>query len=261
MKKNKKTKAKKTAKKSSPKKDESMALAVVSYKDIAGAEMFTSKNEKGRELHLMQSHFPKKVIDFINMPTPRKFILKRPGTGGMKFDYIPGWYAKKCANYVFGFSNYSFEIKKKEIVGLSAIVEGRLSVSDPKTGRELFHKDDIGGHAIRFLKNKAHTPENAVDLANDYKAATTDCMKRCMVQIGFWKDVYGMNEAKDEGTIIREEASVISEEDTVPGMDGEPVLICKGCDAIVDEQVANYSKKMFGKILCRECQANAKPKK
>ena len=44
------------------------------------------------------------------------------------------------------------------------------------------------------------------------------------------------------------------------GPDGEKVFICSKCDEIVDEQVAGFSKKMFGKILCREDQKTAKRK-
>lgn len=198
--KKKKPVAKRVSKPKTPKKSlphpkpvgNSMALATISYNDIVQPEMHHGT------LSLLASYFPEKVIKFIVQPTPAKFIQKRPGPGGKQFDYVPGWYAKKCANYAFGF-NHSFEIKSKEICGLSAIIEGRFIVNDPKSGREIFHKDDIGGHQIKFLKDKTHTPENAVDIANDYKSATTDALKRCMVQIGFFMDVYGVGEAKEDG--------------------------------------------------------------
>lgn len=193
--KKKKPASKQVSKKSLPNKIvpvNNMALATVSYNDIIQPEM-----HKG-ELSLLSSYFPDRVIKFIVQPTPTKYIQKRPGPGGKQFDYVSGWYAKKCANYAFGF-NHSFEIKKREICGLSAIVEGRFIVTDPKTGRQIFFKDDIGGHQIKFLKDKAHTPENAVDIANDYKSAATDALKRCMAQIGFFMDVYGVGEAKEDG--------------------------------------------------------------
>lgn len=250
------------SKKAIPKNTNSMALATISYNDIVRPEMFENKNSKGQELHLLKSHFPVKVIDFINMPTPKKYIFEREGTGGKKFLYIPGWYAKKCANFAFGF-NHSFEIKNKSIAGVSAVVEGRFIVNDPKTGREILHKDDIGGHIIRFLKDKAKTPENAVDIANDYKSAVTDCMKRCMSQIGFWKDVYGVNEVKDEGFNVKEESRPVDVKvkDTVPGPDKEPVILCQDCDGIVGQAGADFSKRIYGKVLCKECSKNHKPLK
>ena len=46
----------------------------------------------------------------------------------------------------------------------------------------------------------------------------------------------------------------------VKGPGGEPVFVCAKCDEIVDEQVAKFSKKMYGRILCREDQKTAKRK-
>lgn len=193
-----------------------MALATVSYNDIIQPEM-----HKG-VLSLLASYFPERVIKFIVQPTPAKYIQKRPGTGGKEFDYVSGWYAKKCANYAFGF-NHSFEIKKREICGTSAIVEGRFIVTDPKTGRQIFFKDDIGGHQIRFLKDKTHIPENAVDVANDYKSAATDCLKRCMAQIGFFMDVYGVGEAKDDGNYSNGRPEEPKQPSTYPNVHVTPI--------------------------------------
>lgn len=53
---------------------------------------------------------------------------------------------------------------------------------------------------------------------------------------------------------------VITYDDTTKGPDDEPVLVCKKCDEIVDPTVANFSKKIYGKILCRACQKEAKRK-
>jgi len=47
----------------------------------------------------------------------------------------------------------------------------------------------------------------------------------------------------------------------VPGPDGEPVFTCAIGDEIVTPQEAAFSKKVFGKVLCREHQAEAKRKK
>lgn len=259
----KKAVVKKPFKASKKKSSQSMALATISYQDIVHSEIFENK-KNGRAMHLIGSHFPQTVLDFINSPTPEKYILKREGPGGKQFDYIPGWYARKCANYAFGF-NYSFEIKAKEILGVNAVVEGRMIINDPKTGREIMHKDDIGGHEVRFLSGKAKTAENAVNLANDYKSAVTDCMKRCMAQIGFWKDVYGVNEARDDGNyangrhdepepaqpartqVVEAKAKVVSDK---PVIEAE----CHECANPITKAEAEFSKKMYKKQLCRTCQ-------
>jgi hypothetical protein len=44
----------------------------------------------------------------------------------------------------------------------------------------------------------------------------------------------------------------------VPGPDNKPTFVCSKCDAMVDGTVAGYSKKVYGKILCRDCQKTAK---
>jgi hypothetical protein len=264
----KKSPVKKISKKSVTKKvskvkplhKESMALATISYQDIVHSEVFESKRG-GKAMHLLASHFSQSVLDFINSPTPPKYILKREGTGRKMFDYIPGWYARKCANYAFGF-NHSFEIKSKEIVGLTAVVEGRFIITDPKTGKEILHKDDIGGHEIRFLKDgKKGDPLNAVNIANDYKSAVTDCMKRCMAQIGFWKDVYGTNEAREDGNYING-APVTQPIQQIPPVTAKAKTIdvpvieaeCHECANPITKQEAEFSKKIYKKQLCRTCQ-------
>jgi hypothetical protein len=234
-----------------------MALATVSYADIISPITHDSS------LSLVKSYFPEKVIKFIIQPTPRKFIQQRPGPGGKQFDYVSGWYAKKCANYAFGF-NHSFEIKSKEICGTSAIVEGRFIVTDPKTGKEIFHKDDIGGHKIRFIIGKASTAENAVDVANDYKSAATDALKRCMAQIGFFMDVYGVGEAKDDGNYTNGrpqedfvEGSNIHVAEIKPVSKTNEVTVeyeCESCAEGISQAEAEYSKKIFKRRLCRNCQ-------
>lgn len=240
----------------------SMALATISYNDIVQPEM-----HKG-ELSLLASYFPKEVIKFIVQPTPKKYIMKREGPGGKMFDYVSGWYAKKCANYAFGF-NHSFEIKHREICGTSAIVEGRFIVTDPKSGRQIFFKDDIGGHQIRFSKGSAHTAENAVDIANDYKSAATDALKRCMAQIGFFMDVYGVGEAKDDGSYANGEPQVpkdfkhgdnihVVEISKKPTQTTTPVPLieqeCESCGNPITTAEADFSKKVHKRKLCRSCQ-------
>lgn len=37
-------------------------------------------------------------------------------------------------------------------------------------------------------------------------------------------------------------------------------VVCQGCDIIIPQNVADFSKKVFKKNLCRDCQADAKKK-
>lgn len=53
---------------------------------------------------------------------------------------------------------------------------------------------------------------------------------------------------------------VVTVADSVKGPNNETVWLCTKCDAPVDQTVANYSQKLYGKILCREDQKGAKKK-
>lgn len=46
----------------------------------------------------------------------------------------------------------------------------------------------------------------------------------------------------------------IPAQDIKKGPEGEKVVVCQNCDSILTPQVAAYSKKMYGKYLCRDCQ-------
>lgn len=48
---------------------------------------------------------------------------------------------------------------------------------------------------------------------------------------------------------------------TVVGPDGEKGSTCKKCDAFISKKVASYSKKVFNKELCFDCQKEVKGKK
>jgi len=241
------------AKKKAPKRKaskQSSALAVISMSELATPEVHSGKYS------ILKSYFPNRLIKFITEPTPAHLIYQRDGTGGMKFDYVPGWYAKKRLNYALGF-NQSFEIKSKEIVGMSAVVEGRLSIKDPKTGKEILYKDDIGGHTIQFLSGKAKTPENAVNIANDYKSAATDALKRCMHQVGFFSDIYGKAESHENNVVVKngQKDDMVDVEVVDDNDPRDSKFECHDCGNPMSEAEVQYSKKFFkGKQFCRTCQ-------
>lgn len=54
--------------------------------------------------------------------------------------------------------------------------------------------------------------------------------------------------------------SPISQEEMVDGPDGDKVFVCKVCGDPITEQEASFSKKMYGRTLCRDDQKNAKRK-
>jgi hypothetical protein len=105
-------------------------------------------------------------------------------------------------NQIFGWS-WSWEVLDKFRDGNEVVVQGRLSIKD-KSGTVLITKEDFGCKQTLFLKSK---PDQPVSIGNDYKAATTDALKRCARQIGIASDVYGddFKTSNDVSNIIYEE--------------------------------------------------------
>jgi len=166
------------------------AMAIIPYSEIAKPETYQGKYT------LIPTLFNERQIMSIIAPTPKNIIKQRPGKGGGKWDYVPGWWFKKKANFVFGFS-HDFDILGERVDGDFITVKGKLTVRNPKTGAVIASKSDYGSAAIKYCKGCKHTPENYLDIGNDFKAAQTDCFKRCMVQFGFAMDVYGTGEMHD----------------------------------------------------------------
>lgn len=142
---------------------------------------------KGK-LSIIPTPFTERQIMQMIAPTPRNVVLKRPGKGGKDFDYIPGWWFKKKLNFTFGWM-HDFEILGERIDGDFVTVKGKLVVKNSK-GQALVTKTDFGGHPIQYLKDG----KGYVDISNDFKAAATDCLKRCAVQLGIGLDVYSKGE-------------------------------------------------------------------
>ena len=226
--------------------------AIIPYSQIATPETYQGKYT------VVPTTLTEQQILQIIAPTPKEIIKSRPGKGGGTWDYVPGWWFKKKLNFVFGF-NWDFEILGERIDGDFITVKGKLIVKHPKTGQIQASKSDFGGSEIKYRKNT----KQYLDISNDFKAATTDCLKRCAVQLGFCMDIYGKNEAKNEGYNVIENLPVKKPVLKGKVLDGEEVFDCQGnCGAVVTKQVADYSKKMFkGKIFCRECQAQQRGNK
>ncbi|MFA5168764.1 MAG: hypothetical protein WC530_09575 [Candidatus Omnitrophota bacterium] len=132
--------------------------------------------------------------------------------GGKETDYVPNPYYIRKANYTFGYAGWSFDIIAKELIENQAIVHGVLTAY--VKGREI-RKSSFGGHAAAkelvafecdgvrldrwtFYKKVPKDEQDKwtkiyggyVDLGNTFKAAATDCFKKCMSMFGFFSDIY-----------------------------------------------------------------------
>ena len=146
----------------------------------------------------------KALTALVRKQTPTEVIKKRPIRGGGETDYVPGWWFIEQANSLFGHM-WSFEIVDHGIGEKQVWVKGKVTVRIPGRKREVVRKDgtreivetegtmiekyQFGGQDI--AKNKSG---ETIDIGDTLKAAATDCMKKCLTQIGIAADVYGNRE-------------------------------------------------------------------
>jgi len=205
--------------------------------------------------------------------TPKEQVFTRPGKGGQQWSYVTGHYVEKVLNYVFGW-NWDMEIVSKDIYGLEAgigqvVVHGKLTVKDSK-GHEVT-KSQFGRADIKYKRNT----KNPLDIGNDFKAATTDALKKCASLLGIASDIYGKQEFNDHGVVIKKDTNPPKpyvmqatcykkgeepvEEPVIVNTKVKPsqasVIECYECAEPISKAEADYSKRLFKKQLCRSCQS------
>lgn len=235
-----------------------LRITVAPQSFIPSDQTFLEPIHEGKNYSVVKTPFTIKQILSLIKPTPREQIYTRPGKGGKRFTYVTGSYVEKKLNYLFGFM-WNFDVVEQGVMGDFIWVKGKLICNLP-TGMTI-EKTQFGRSEIKYLSKMAHKPENMVDYGNDLKAAATDALKKCASLLGIAADVYGKNDYQQEtGIAVKETATVVDVKDAVQGLDGEPTFLCQVGDEPVTPQEAEFSKKMYGKVLCREHQASAKRK-
>ncbi len=146
----------------------------------------------GRHQLLMQT-FTEAQVDFLLQRTPRSEIKVRPGRGGMQFSYVEHGYVTERLNLVFGF-NWDFEVVDKQILEDEVIVEARLTVRTP--GGQTIVKTQFGGAEIK-RHNSGSKNGKPLSIADDYKAAASDALKKCASLLGIGLDLYGRDRVDD----------------------------------------------------------------
>lgn len=196
----------------------------------------------------------RQAINLVGKTNP-KYIYTRPGKGGGKFEYVPGWYVTKMLNFIFGW-HWDFEVIREGREGDQVYVLGKLTVKDEK-GNYSIVKTQYGRADVKFKKDT----KVPLDYGNDLKAAATDCLKKCASLLGFASDVYGKEEMKrDVGIDVKDDQREVPGTKKGTGPNGEVTCLCSNCGDPIDKAVNDFSIKIFKKALCRECQGNAKKK-
>lgn len=190
--------------------------------------------------------------------TPRQYVYKRKGRGGQMFDYVTGSYITKVLNFVFGW-NWDFEVTSHGKEGDMIWVLGRLTVKD--NAGHTITKTQFGRAEIKYKKDT----KQMLDFGNDLKAATTDALKKCASLLGIASDIYGKTEFHEETGVEIKDAPAKSvapnKTHVTPVVPFTPPVerICfgarkGGCSTELTKQEFDYSKRIYGKPLCRSCQ-------
>ncbi len=126
--------------------------------------------------------------------TPEEVIRQRPGRGRMTFNYVPiAWFIEQL-NLIFG-HQWDFEVLEHGILDkIKQIwVKGKLTVRGPNS--VMVVKTQFGGSTIKYTQDGSQV----IDIADDLKAASSDCLKKCATLLGLAWDVYsGAREAMTE---------------------------------------------------------------
>ena len=142
----------------------------------------TKKRARSKALVLQQVSMNPHQRSVVGVPTPEEFIKTRKGKKGKTFTYVEGGYVVARLNQAFSPLGWDFTILEKGFEKeLNEVwVRGRLTIKDHKHGYEV-SKEQFG--TKKYYKND-------VELGDTFKAAATDCLKKCASLFGIASDVY-----------------------------------------------------------------------
>lgn len=128
-------------------------------------------------------------IKLINRKTPAKEITIEKGDDGVEYKSVRASYVKKCLALLFGW-DYDFTTSNEQYIANTGevSVKGRLEIRSNKT----IVREQYGSHTLARKPN----PNNAnksypVNIANGYKSAASDALKKCASELGMFWDIYG----------------------------------------------------------------------
>ncbi len=130
----------------------------------------------------LPQYLNKAQLTFITQKTPKQFIKQRIGSGGIMVGYVEVGYVINMLNQVFGW-DWNFRILDQQIGKKQVWVKGELSV---RVRDHEIVKGQYGGADIKFSKSTGEP----VSIADDLKAAGSDCLKKCASMLGIAGDIY-----------------------------------------------------------------------
>jgi|WetSurMetagenome_2_1015567.scaffolds.fasta_scaffold01987_6 hypothetical protein len=127
--------------------------------------------------------------------TPPEYIKEKPGRGGFKLKYVETGYMIDRLNKIFNYM-WSFEVvEKTQNQSLTQVqVRGRLTgyIVIPTTPPivQAIVKEQYGGSDIKRFGQGHPLAGSPMDIADDYKSATSDALKKCASMLGIAADLY-----------------------------------------------------------------------
>jgi len=122
-------------------------------------------------------------------------------------------------------------------------VQGELTVKNSKSEMTIT-KTQFGRAEVKYLKTDPTIP---VDIGNDYKAAATDCLKKCAAEFGIASDVYGKAEFKELGVEVVDDELPIRKSEVIVS---RPVVVEKKEDPNIKVGFsADYAEKLKAQII------------
>lgn len=135
-----------------------------------------------KEAAVLPKYLNEAQLSFITQKTPSKYIKTRPGPGGIPLSYVEVGYVINMLNQVFGW-DWDFRILDQQIGKKQVWVRGELSV---RAKGHTITKGQFGGADIKTSR----TTGEPISIADDLKAAASDCLKKCASMLGIAGDVY-----------------------------------------------------------------------
>jgi len=114
----------------------------------------------------------------LEQPFDSSLIKTRRGGHGRQLKYVEGRHYVGRLNEAFG-GEWSSDILHHEVLGEEVLVRGRLTAAGVS-------KSEFGGSAI----TRSRESGEPISLADDAKAAATDCLKRCARLFGVGLELY-----------------------------------------------------------------------
>jgi len=131
-----------------------------------------------------------KVEEILNRPFPNELIKQRPGTHGKMLDYVEGAEYIRRLNEAFG-PFWDFSIVEHFTLDEDIVVRGLLHVE--LNGR-IIKKEAFGGSQVKKMRNSG----KIIALADDYKSAATDALKKACSLLGIGLHLYSDSNPRTE---------------------------------------------------------------